>query len=151
MNWCAKPVRRDRERLPELAPAIVGLACVVTACASDRRNSTGDAPDTMPVLLGDSLPFAYPPGLYMQLVDDSVTLRLHLDRYGRPVAESTRVAVPAAHAEFDSSAVIGSRDLVFSPAMREGKPVPVTILFPVVFRVPTAPSPSPGAGAGKRD
>lgn len=124
------------------------VVAMTTACGEVKSafNRLGGAdrtpPDSLPRMLNDSLPFEYPVALYMQLIDDSVTLRLHIDEYGRPVPESTRVAVPARFAEFDTSAMRGSRDLVFRPAIRAGKPVPYTVLFPIHFRIPTIPGDS---------
>jgi len=121
------------------------VVTMLTACgdmkgALDRMSSAEQArPDSLPRMLNDSLPFQYPVALYMQLIDDSVTLHLHIDEYGRPVPESTRVAVPARYAEFDTSAMRGSRDLVFRPAITAGKPVAYTVLFPIHFRIPTRP------------
>jgi TonB family protein len=120
------------------------IVAMLTACgemkgAVDRLSGAESRPDSLPRMLNDSLPFQYPVALYMQLIDDSVTLHLHIDEYGRPVPESTRVAVPARYAEFDTSAMRGSRDLVFRPAIRAGKPVPYTVLFPIHFRIPTRP------------
>lgn len=120
--------------------AITALsACGDIRNAIDRMSGNNSPPDSLPRLLNDSLPFKYPVALYMQLIDDSVTLRLHIDEFGRPVAESTQVAVPAGYAEFDSAAVAGSRDLVFRPAVRRGRSVPYTVLFPIHFKIPTQP------------
>jgi TonB family protein len=96
-------------------------------------------PDSLPRLLNDSLPFRYPVGLYMQLIEDSVTLRLHIDESGQPVPESTRVEVGATHAPFDTAALEGSRALRFRPAIRRGEPVAYTVLFPIQFKIPPAP------------
>lgn len=92
--------------------------------------------DRVPALLNDSLPFKYPVSYYIQLIDDSVTLRLHIDTYGRPVPESTAIAEHARYAAFDTAALQGVSSLVFRPAERRGKPVATTILFPVAFHVP---------------
>ena len=121
----------------------------VTACdqASDLlarfRGPDNTPPDSLPRLLNDSLPFQYPIGLYMQLVDDSVTLRLTVDTYGRPIPESTKVEVHAGHPQFDTSAVNGARELLFRPAIKRGKPVPYTVLFPIAFKIPTVPIKAP--------
>ena len=118
-------------------------ACEMAQSAFDRlRGPDLSAPDSLPRLLSDSLPFKYPVGLYLQLIDDSVTLRLHVDTYGRPVAESTKVEMPAGHAAFDSSALVGSRELLFRPAIRKGKPVAYTVLFPIQFKIPRVPLPA---------
>jgi TonB family protein len=122
--------------------AMVGMltACGEIKGAFDRLSGADQVrPDSLPRMLNDSLPFQYPVALYMQLIDDSVTLRLHIDEYGRPVSESTKVAVPARYVEFDTSAMRGSRELVFRPAIRGGKPVAYTVLFPIHFRIPTRP------------
>lgn len=123
-----------------LTGAVIAMttACGEVKSAFERLGgSDRSLPDSLPRMLNDSLPFQYPAALYMQLIDDSVTLHLHIDEYGRPVPESTRVAIPARFAEFDTSAVRGSRDLVFRPAIRAGKAVPYTVLFPIHFRIPT--------------
>ena len=133
------PVYRPRRA------TLAGLALTLSACEMaqgtlDRlRGPDTSPPDSLPRLLNDSLPFKYPIGLYLQLIDDSVTLRLHVDTYGRPVAESTKVEVPASHAAFDSSALAGSKDLLFRPAIRKGKPIPSTVLFPIQFKIPSVP------------
>ena len=125
---------------------IAGLALVCGGCdrargvLDDLRGPDTSPPDSLPRLLNDSLPFKYPIGLYLQLVDDSVTLRLHIDEYGRPVPESTKVEVPATHAAFDTSALAGSRELLFQPAMRKGKVIPYTVLVPIQFKIPTVPT-----------
>jgi hypothetical protein len=133
-------------RARPLLPTFVALATLaLSACEQTRdvlayfNRNTGAPPDSLPLLLNDSLPFAYPPALYLQLIDDSVTLRLHVDRFGRPEPESTRIEVPAKHAAFDSSALRGSSELVFRPAYRQGKPIPYTVLFPIQFKVPVVP------------
>lgn len=124
---------------------VLGLVVTLSGCDAvqgtiDRlRGPDTSPPDSLPLLLNDSLPFQYPIGLYLQLVDDSVTLRLHIDEYGRPVPESTRVEVPAKYAQFDTSAVNGARALAFRPAIRKGKPIAYTVLFPIQFKIPTVP------------
>ena len=127
--------------------AVAAPACGEIRNTVERLTSAADSPpDSLPRLLTDSLPFKYPIALYLQLIDDSVTLRLHIDAYGRPVPESTQVAVPARYAEFDTSAVQGARDLLFRPAYRDGRAVPFTVLFPIQFRVPTEPVASDSGG-----
>ena len=123
------------------AVAVLTLtACGEIKGALDRMGGNDTSlPDSLPRMLNVSLPFQYPVALYMRLIDDSVTLRLHIDEYGRPVPESTSVAAKARHADFDSSAIRGSRELVFRPAFRNGKAVGYTVLFPIHFRIPTQP------------
>lgn len=132
---------RPLTRFLLLAVAVVPLtACGEIKTALARMGGTDTSlPDSLPRMLNDSLPFQYPVALYMRLIDDSVTLRLHIDEFGRPVPESTSVAVSANYVEFDTSAVQGSRELVFRPAIRDGKAVAYTVLFPIHFRIPTQP------------
>lgn len=127
-------------RVLPLVFTIAIAGCDVVQGAMDKlRGPDTSPPDSLPELLNDSLPFQYPISLYMQLIDDSVTLRLHVDEYGRPVPESTKVEVHATHAQFDTSAMNGSRELTFRPAIRKGKPIPYTVLFPIQFKIPTKP------------
>jgi hypothetical protein len=125
--------------------ALIGVATLGGWGCGERtaRTTVVLQPDSLPIFIGDSLPFAYPPSLYISLVQDNVTLRLHLDEYGRPVPESTRVEEHALHAAFDSSALEGAPRLVFRPAYKSGVAIPYTILFPIKFRVPDGP-PMPG-------
>ena len=57
--------------------------------------------DSLPVFIGDSLPFKYPVGPYIQRIQDNVTLQLYLDEFGRPVPESTRIHEHATVAAFE--------------------------------------------------
>ena len=133
----------SRERHSAASLLLAG-ACWLAACGrGERGGGISAAPDSLPVFIGDSLPFDYPPPLYLSLIQGDVTLRLHLDEYGRPVPESTRVEEHALHPAFDSSALRGAGQLVFRPAYRGGRPIPYTILFPIKFRVPDGP-PMPG-------
>lgn len=138
--------------IPLLGPMLLTAAMV--GCSRGEGGGAGELAslDSLPVYIGDSLPFLYPPGPYIERIQDNVTLRLYLDEFGRPVPESTRVQEHAQHAAFDSSALQGAKDLVFRPAFRKGKPVPYPVLFPIKFRVPDGP-PMPGdsvADDGKR-
>ncbi len=139
----------SRPRLPVRLPRRLSLALpvamtLVAACArGEPRAPAVAAADSLPVFIGDSLPFAYPPGPYIQRIQDNVTLRLYLDEFGRPVPESTRIHEHAQLAAFDTSALAGSTQLVFRPAFRDGKPIPFPVLFPIKFRVPDGP-PMPG-------
>jgi hypothetical protein len=126
------------------ARAVVVLL-LLAACNRGNKTRARQAviADSLPVFIGDSLPFRYPPGPYIQKIQDNVTLRMYLDEFGRPVPESTSVQEHAAIAAFDSSALEGAKDLVFRPAMKDGKAIPYLVLFPIKFRVPDGP-PMPG-------
>lgn len=128
-----------------LMPVVVGAAACSDLRSGARRLAEANSvsPDSLPALRIDSLPFRYPPALYIEGVQDNVTLRLYVDEFGRPVPESTRVEEHATHAAFDSSAMEGAKDLVFRPAYRGGKPIAYPVFFPIRFRVPNGP-PLPG-------
>jgi protein TonB len=101
------------------------------------------SPDELPVMLNNEPPFRYPAPLYAQRVQGNVTLRIFIDRDGRVRPESTRVMESSGYVSLDSSAVMGSQELRFTPARVNGEPMAVSILFPVFFRHPQA-SPLPG-------
>jgi len=96
-------------------------------------------PVEVPVLITTELSFRYPPGLYIEQIQDDVTLRLFIDSLGAVVRESTRVAEPAKYWPFDSAAVDGAARLQFRPARQGEHRIPYAVLFPVKFRVPNGP------------
>ena len=101
------------------------------------------APDEVPKMINTDLPFRYPAALYARKVQGNVTLRLHLDRNGAVIADSTKVEEPSGYPALDSAALKGATELRFVPAKLKGEAMPVTILFPVYFRHPDA-RPLPG-------
>jgi TonB family protein len=111
---------------------LVPLACRDTP---EEGEGTGD-----PALLTRDLPFVYPPALYAARVEGDVGLRLFIDSLGLVVQESTSVAEPSGHAEFDSAAVAGAPYLEFQPARIDGARVGRTVVLPVKFRLPPADS-----------
>lgn len=112
------------------------LLVVLAACGepSDDRSSSD------PALLTRELPFVYPPALYEAGVEGDVALRLFIDSLGLVVQESTTVAEPSGHAEFDSAAVAGAPYLEFQPARSDGARIGKTVVLPVKFRRPAADS-----------
>jgi TonB family protein len=121
----------------------------------DRILDRDPQPDSLPVMLNPTAPFKYPQELYAQKVQGNVSLRLFIDVEGKVHAESTAIVESSGHTALDSAAMIGSRELTFSPARRRGRPMAVSIIYPVLFRHPEAP-PLPGdsllkKGAKKRD
>lgn len=103
--------------------------------AAVNGDDTGD-----PTLLTRELPFVYPPALYASRVEGDVGLRLFIDSLGLVVPESTTVAEPSSHPEFDSAAVAGAPYLEFMPARHDGARVGKTVVLPVKFRLPPADS-----------
>jgi TonB family protein len=114
----------------------VVLLAVLAACG--ERSADNDSGD--PTLLTRELPFVYPPALYEAGVEGDVALRLYIDSLGLVVQESTTVAEPSGHAEFDSAAVAGAPYLEFQPARSDGARIGKTVVLPVKFRRPPADS-----------
>ena len=93
-------------------------------------------PDSLPVMLNSEHPFRYPPELYAQRVQGNVSLRVFIDANGKIHPDSTIIVESSGKPALDSAALTGSRELRFSPATRKGKPMPVSIIYPVYFRHP---------------
>lgn len=96
------------------------------------------APDELPAMANAQPPFRYPVALYAQRVQGNVTLRLYVDSTGIVVPDSTQVAESSGHVALDSAALLGARDLRFTPARRRGSAIAVSLLYPVYFRHPEA-------------
>ena len=114
------------------------LALLASMGCRDKPDKGADAGD--PTLLTRELPFVYPPALYAAKVEGEVGLRLFIDSLGLVVPESTTVAEPSGHPEFDSAAVAGAPYLEFMPARDAGARVGKTVVLPVKFRLPPADS-----------
>jgi TonB family protein len=106
-------------------------------------------PDVLPAMLNRDIPVRYPPALYARKAQGNVTLRIFIDSAGRVHPESTVVTESSGEKAFDSAAVVGVRDLRFSPARRQGAAVAVSILFPIYFRHPQG-MPVPGDSVLRR-
>jgi TonB family protein len=113
------------------------IAFLVAAVVSCSGSGDAEADSSDPMLLTRDLPFMYPPELYAARVEGDVELRLFVDSLGLVVPESTSIAEPSTHAEFDSSAVMGAPYLQFQPARSGTSRVGRTVVLPVKFRVPS--------------
>jgi protein TonB len=129
---------------------IAVVAGVIMGCGGpdepgllDRLLDRDPLPDSLPIMLNTEPPFRYPSELYAQRVQGNVSLRLYIDSAGTVVPESTTVRESSGSPVLDSAATAGARDLKFSPATRRGKPMAVSIIYPVYFRHPEA-TPLPG-------
>lgn len=139
------------ETMPRRLMLVGALLVACTACidqntarkAIEGIQGSGVEPDQLPVILNEELPFRYPISLYDRRVQGNVTLRIHVDSIGNVVTDSTAVIESSGYSGLDSAAVLGSRDLHFSPARLHGRPMAVSILLPVYFRHPEA-KPLPG-------
>jgi TonB family protein len=120
----------------------VHLAAVLVLLAPGACRETPDPGEDAgdPTLLTRELPFVYPPALYAARVEGDVGLRLFIDSLGLVVPESTTVAEPSGHPEFDSAAVAGAPYLEFMPARDDDGRVGKTVVLPVKFRIPPADS-----------
>ncbi len=125
------------------------VACAALCVACGKKDETkplfgsGRArPDSFPVMLNKDMPFRYPPALYAEKVQGNVTLRLYVDTAGSVIDDSTRVVESSKSPMLDSAATKGARELHFVPAKLRGKPMSVSILFPVYFRHPEATPPA---------
>ena len=119
--------------------------------AAERVLKRAPQPDELPQMTNPQPPFQYPAAIYARKVQGNVTLRLYIDSLGAVRPESTRVVDTSGELALDSAAVEGARALTFVPARLRGRPMAVSVLFPVLFRHPEAP-PLPGdtAIAGQR-
>jgi TonB family protein len=135
--------------------ALLGVVLVGGNSESSDGRSLADALlprrrlDAPPMMLNHEPPFRYPAVLYAQKVQGNVTLRIFIDRDGRVRPESTRVEESSGYGSLDSSAVVGSQELQFTPARLNGEPIAMSVLFPVFFRHPEA-SPLPEDTALKK-
>jgi len=136
--------------------AVLAVVATTAGCGDGAGKRSGAIPgnvrpDEPPAVVNADLPFRYPPALYARKVQGNVTLRLFIDRDGKPRNDSTRVEESSGLDALDSAAVRGSQELRFVPAKLHGEPIPVSVLFPVYFRHPEA-SPLPGDTIlGKRE
>ncbi|MBW3631286.1 MAG: energy transducer TonB [Gemmatimonadetes bacterium] len=105
---------------------------VLAGCAEEL-------PETPPKQLEGS-PFHYPEDLWDAGVEGETVLRLYVTESG--AVDSVQVEQASGYAAFDSSAVLGARDLRFEPAKRGAETLGAWVLLPVQFDLPS------GDGAG---
>ena len=103
---------------------------MLSACAEEL-------PETAPRQLEGS-PFHYPEELWDAGVEGETVLRLYVTEAG--AVDSVRVEKGSGYAAFDSSAVLGARDLRFEPAKRGPDPMGAWVLLPVQFDLPMTDS-----------
>jgi periplasmic protein TonB len=126
---------------------LICLAGFGAACGSgsDARDPALEPPEfEPPVVTNPSAPVEYPPQLYEEGVEGVVMLRLFVDETGHVVPDSTRIEESSGHAELDSAALAGVKDMIFAPARRKGVAVAAPFLQPVHFRRPDHASAASG-------
>ena len=119
-----KAVRGVRGGVPDRRLWGLTVAVVLVACGSDA-----EIEQPRP-LLGE-IPIEYPLHMWDSDLEGETLLRVRVDDTG--VVDSIEVLESSGHSSFDSAAVEGTRDLRFTPAMREGKRVRVWARVPVRF------------------
>ena len=138
-----------------LRPWAFVAALAMTACVTkDDAKKAIDAlseskvplPDQLPVMQNTKVPFHYPDALVASAARDSVVLRIFIDSLGTVRPESTRLEQKSHFPLLDTAALAGARDLVFTPARKQGRPMAVSIKLPVQFN---PPPPLPGIPAPK--
>jgi protein TonB len=123
--------------------AAVALGCgdrsIGTVALGDHQPASTESPaDQPPVAINPVTPMVYPPALLEQGIEGRVLLRLYVDASGTLVPDSIRVAESSGYPALDSAALSGARELRFSPALRNGRPVSAPFLQPVHFRHPSS-------------
>ncbi len=127
-----------------VARLAVGGCGLLAAChgSGPREPAQQAAENDVPVAINGASPFQYPQALWDQGVEGEVRLRLFVDSTGLVHPESTRVAASSGTPGLDSAAVSGAAALRFAPAHRNGRPVGMTFVQPVIFRRATGAAPS---------
>lgn len=132
-------MRGTRVALTLAAAAALGCndRTVGTVALGDHQPASAESTaDQPPVAINPVTPMVYPPALLEQGIEGRVLLRLFVDAQGTLIADSTRVAESSGYPALDSAALTGARELRFSPALRNGRPVAAPFLQPVHFRHP---------------
>jgi protein TonB len=136
-------------RAAGISAAIVATAALTTcgdrsvgtvALGEHQPASVESTADQSPVAINPVTPMTYPPALLEQGIEGRVLLRLFVDAQGTLIPDSTRVAESSGYPALDSAALAGSRELRFSPALRNGRAVAAPFLQPVHFRHPRSRS-----------
>lgn len=116
--------------LPATLVATLGTALVVSLGAA-LSGCAGDRPIERPTPLQGDTPIEYPLAMWDQDVEGETLLRVLVSETGE--VRRVEVMQTSGHAELDSAAVAGARDLRFRPAMRGGKRIEVWATVPVSF------------------
>lgn len=91
----------------------------------------GEGEIEQPMPLYGAVPIDYPIQLWDQDMEGQTMLRVRVSDTG--TVDSVEVVGSSGYEAFDSAAVVGARDLRFSPARRDGEHIEVWATVPVRF------------------
>jgi TonB family protein len=100
------------------------LAALLTGCAGDQEIER-------PTPLQAGTAIEYPLSMWDRDVEGQTLLRVLVSETG--AVKRVEVMQSSGHAQLDSAAVEGARDLRFQPAMRAGRRIEVWATVPVAF------------------
>lgn len=115
---------------------IVATVAVGYAVASERLSLGGmlqrlRGGQRLPALQSGETPFHYPAQLWREGVEGEVLLRIHITAAG--TVDSVELEQSSGHAELDSIALRGARQLRYHPAVEGEQAVAVWAVLPVRF------------------
>ena len=114
---------------------VVASAAVAYAAASEQLSFDAlfrRRVQRLPALRSQEMPFRYPVSLWRRGIEGEVLLRVHIDEGG--AVDSVELSRSSGHAELDSRAVEGARQLQYHPATIGNKTVAVWAALPVRFQ-----------------
>lgn len=131
---------------PRVAGARTGVGLMAAAMA---LGCGGEGEIEQPTPLFGDVPIEYPLHMWDQDMEGETLLRVRVTDVG--VVDSVEVLESSGYASFDSAAVVGARNLRFTPARRDGERIAVWADVPVHFskrpRPDTLGVPGPVSGA----
>lgn len=109
----------------------LGFGALIGALAIALAGCGGDLDLEQPVPLYGENPIEYPLELWDQGIEGETILRVRVDEDGH--VDSVEVAESSGHAQLDSAAMEGARELRFRPGRKNGNRVKVWATIPVQF------------------
>lgn len=126
-----------------MTPARLALIALILAACSRPDDTTMQLPPANktpskavepPVAVNPTSPVEYPQALYIQGIEGTVVLRLHVDSSGIVDPDSTRVAESSGYPALDSAALSAVPRMKFAPGLRNGVPAALTFTQPIIFK-----------------
>jgi TonB family protein len=106
-------------------------AGVVVAALVALLSCGGEGEIEQPTPLFGEVPIEYPLRMWDQDMEGETLLRVRVSDVG--AVDSVEVLQSSGYASFDSAAVVGARNLRFTPARRDGERIAVWAEVPVYF------------------